>query len=391
MPRAPGDYLNPREQQIMEAVFRRGRVTAAELEDALPGRPSNSTVRTLLRILEGPGTPDAHRGGGPLRLSPDLAPCQCRPVCPGRRPAHLLRGLGGTGLRGPAVRPRGPPDARRPGPALRDNPARPRRSGGAAMSDGLTSGAFIPWLVLLRDLSVKSALLLLTAWALTLGMRRTSAAARHLIWALTFAGLFLLPLLSATLPARPVPILPARSVAARTPPAAPVALSFPPAPSVAIKAPTLAVPDQRLAPPPPVRSLPAPTLPHARPDWPALLCLLWLVGVVLAAFPLAAGWLLAARRIQRFSPITDPVTLALAAEAGRQLGLRRPVFPPLRPCGVRAGDVRAGTPRHPAAGWGRVLARRASARRPAPRAGPHPARRLGSADGGAAGLRPFLA
>ena len=52
MPRAPGDYLNPREQQIMEAVFRRGRVTAADLEDALPGRPSNSTVRTLLRILE---------------------------------------------------------------------------------------------------------------------------------------------------------------------------------------------------------------------------------------------------------------------------------------------------------------------------------------------------
>ncbi len=55
MPRAPGDYLNPREQQIMEAVFRRGRVTAADLQNALPGRPSNSTVRTLLRILEGRG------------------------------------------------------------------------------------------------------------------------------------------------------------------------------------------------------------------------------------------------------------------------------------------------------------------------------------------------
>lgn len=55
MPRAPGDYLNPREQQIMEAVFRRGRITAADLEEALPGRPSNSTVRTLLRILESRG------------------------------------------------------------------------------------------------------------------------------------------------------------------------------------------------------------------------------------------------------------------------------------------------------------------------------------------------
>ena len=55
MPRAPGDYLNPREQQIMEAAFRRGRVTAADLEELLPGRPSNSTVRTLLRILESRG------------------------------------------------------------------------------------------------------------------------------------------------------------------------------------------------------------------------------------------------------------------------------------------------------------------------------------------------
>ncbi|MEO7714844.1 MAG: BlaI/MecI/CopY family transcriptional regulator [Capsulimonas sp.] len=52
MPRAPGDYLNPREQQIMEIAFQRQRITAAELEELLPGRPSNSTVRTQLRILE---------------------------------------------------------------------------------------------------------------------------------------------------------------------------------------------------------------------------------------------------------------------------------------------------------------------------------------------------
>ncbi len=52
MPRAPGNYLNPREQQIMELVYQRGEVTASELQEALPGSPSNSTVRTLLRILE---------------------------------------------------------------------------------------------------------------------------------------------------------------------------------------------------------------------------------------------------------------------------------------------------------------------------------------------------
>lgn len=55
MPRAPGNYLNPREQQIMEIAFQREHVTAAELEAALPGSPSNSTVRTLLRVLESRG------------------------------------------------------------------------------------------------------------------------------------------------------------------------------------------------------------------------------------------------------------------------------------------------------------------------------------------------
>src|SRR5579871_3138572 len=45
-------YLSKREQQIMELVYLRGKVTAAEVTEALPGSPSNSTVRTLLRILE---------------------------------------------------------------------------------------------------------------------------------------------------------------------------------------------------------------------------------------------------------------------------------------------------------------------------------------------------
>ena len=45
-------YLSRREQQIMELVHLRGQVTAADLMGALPGSPTNSTVRTLLRIME---------------------------------------------------------------------------------------------------------------------------------------------------------------------------------------------------------------------------------------------------------------------------------------------------------------------------------------------------
>jgi len=48
-------YLSKREQQIMEVVYRRGQITASELTAELPGAPSNSTVRTLLRILEEKG------------------------------------------------------------------------------------------------------------------------------------------------------------------------------------------------------------------------------------------------------------------------------------------------------------------------------------------------
>jgi predicted transcriptional regulator len=51
----PGGYLSKREQQIMEEIYRRERVTANELVDVLPGGPSNSTVRTLLKLLEEKG------------------------------------------------------------------------------------------------------------------------------------------------------------------------------------------------------------------------------------------------------------------------------------------------------------------------------------------------
>jgi BlaI family transcriptional regulator, penicillinase repressor len=47
--------LTRRERQIMDILYRRGRATAAEVMDDLPGEPSYSTVRTQLRILETKG------------------------------------------------------------------------------------------------------------------------------------------------------------------------------------------------------------------------------------------------------------------------------------------------------------------------------------------------
>lgn len=47
--------LSRRERQIMDILYQLGRATAAEVGAALPGEPSDSTVRTQLRVLESKG------------------------------------------------------------------------------------------------------------------------------------------------------------------------------------------------------------------------------------------------------------------------------------------------------------------------------------------------
>jgi predicted transcriptional regulator len=47
--------LSRRERQIMDILYQLGRATAAEVGRALPGQPSDSTVRTQLRVLESKG------------------------------------------------------------------------------------------------------------------------------------------------------------------------------------------------------------------------------------------------------------------------------------------------------------------------------------------------
>jgi len=47
--------LSRRERQIMDILYELGRATAADVMKALPGEPSDSTVRTQLRVLESKG------------------------------------------------------------------------------------------------------------------------------------------------------------------------------------------------------------------------------------------------------------------------------------------------------------------------------------------------
>jgi predicted transcriptional regulator len=54
-PQRPRTDLSRRERQIMDIVYRGGRVTAADVNGRLPDPPSYSAVRALLRILERKG------------------------------------------------------------------------------------------------------------------------------------------------------------------------------------------------------------------------------------------------------------------------------------------------------------------------------------------------
>lgn len=47
--------LTKRERQIMDLLYRLGRATATEIRESLSGDPSDSTVRTQLRVLEEKG------------------------------------------------------------------------------------------------------------------------------------------------------------------------------------------------------------------------------------------------------------------------------------------------------------------------------------------------
>jgi BlaI family penicillinase repressor len=47
--------LSRRERQILDILYQRGKASASEVLDAMDDAPSNSAVRTLLRVLEDKG------------------------------------------------------------------------------------------------------------------------------------------------------------------------------------------------------------------------------------------------------------------------------------------------------------------------------------------------
>ncbi len=145
-------------------------------------------------------------------------------------------------------------------------------------------------------LAVKSTIVLAAAGLASLALRRASASARHLVWALAFAGLLALPLLTRALPEWRAPI-----AAAIPEPAAPIASAA-----------------QANA---PVPASPARPIPWT---W------IWLAGAAVPLGRLAAALVRLARLTARARPVSaeDGVTVSASAEVATAMtwGARRPVI-----------------------------------------------------------------
>ena len=55
MARPASESLTERESQIMDVVWRLGEATAEQVRASMPGDPHDSTVRTLMRVMEAKG------------------------------------------------------------------------------------------------------------------------------------------------------------------------------------------------------------------------------------------------------------------------------------------------------------------------------------------------
>ena len=68
------DGLSRRERQILEILYQRGKASATEVLEAMQDAPSNSAVRTLLRVLEEKGHVKRRAVGLKYVYTPTVAP-----------------------------------------------------------------------------------------------------------------------------------------------------------------------------------------------------------------------------------------------------------------------------------------------------------------------------
>jgi TonB family protein len=171
---------------------------------------------------------------------------------------------------------------------------------------------------LLADAAMKSIIVLALAALLTMVLRRSSAAVRHMLWTAAFAGLLALPVFTVALPALPVSSWEPAGVVFRA-----VARTLPADAHAAADTGAAAGFESQL------RS-------RARPiDWPRVLAGLWLCGAGIGLAQIVLAWLAMVRirrRARRFSGLSMDGVPILETRRGTMpmtFGLLRPsVFLP---------------------------------------------------------------
>jgi beta-lactamase regulating signal transducer with metallopeptidase domain len=182
-------------------------------------------------------------------------------------------------------------------------------------------------IAILADAFVKATAVLLLAAGASVLLRRSTAALRHLVWALACGGVLALPLASALLPNWRVAAWPKLDVpvAFDAEQVAGAPLDQPVAERAAVRA-TPTVPDVRQPNPTPAATVdPAAVRFQLTPDWTALVFPIWLSGVVVVLLLVAVGIVRIAWLDRVTQPAQDESWFLLVEELSRELGLTRHV------------------------------------------------------------------
>ena len=163
------------------------------------------------------------------------------------------------------------------------------------------------------DAAVRGTFILLAALAGTALMRRTSAAARHLVWLAALAALLLLPAARAVVPEWRV--LPVPSAVLAAPPAPATRAAEAQAPSID--------PSAAAAPAAEVVAAPAPAPLRLPVDWKTLALLVWGAGAALLVLRLVYGLARVAWIERRSTELTDDEWVRLTDGLARRLRLGR--------------------------------------------------------------------
>ena len=179
----------------------------------------------------------------------------------------------------------------------------------------------------LADVALKGVLLLALAALAARLLRGAPAAARHLAWALAFAGLLALPALAALLPAWQVPVLPPGWVTVSVRTDADPGIAQPVSNEAAPRgtpAPAALAPSAE-RPPRGALALLDDESSRTPVSWPAVALLVWAAGALALLARLVAGVARVRALERRARPVTDPLTLRTARSAAARLGVARPV------------------------------------------------------------------